>query len=99
MSFFIHRQAVAAIQFLYPELINNIDYIVVMEIDKSKPITGSGSQPLADCFIAEWRTTAHEQPTIEYLKQVFADNNLDKKTLAQPAPLETQPSSTGIKSA
>lgn len=76
MSFFIHRQAIAAIQFLYPDLKNNVDYIVVMEIDRSKPKSESGGFPLADCIIAEWRTEAYPQPTIEYLKQVYTDNNL-----------------------
>jgi hypothetical protein len=95
MSFFIHKQAVAAIQFLYPELVNNIDYIVVMKIDKTQPITADGSVPLEDCFIAEWRTTSHPEPTIEYLKQVYSENNLDTKTLAKPAPTSAQPATTG----
>lgn len=99
MTFFIHKQAVCAIEFLYPDLVNNIDYIVVMEIDKSQPMNNHGSEPLADCFIAEWRTTAHPEPTIDYLKQVYIDNNLDINAMAKAAPTTTQPNTTGTQAA
>ena len=99
MSFFIHKQAVAAVQFLYPELQNNLDYIVIMEIDNAQPITQHGGVPLADCFVAEWKTAAHPKPTIEYLKQVYEDNKLDINAMAKPAPAEAQPTTTGTQSA
>jgi len=99
MSFFIHKQAVAAVQFLYPELQNTTDYIFLMEIDKTQPMTNHGCVPLADCFVAEWKTTAHPKPTIEYLKQVYEDNKLDINAMAKPAPAEAQPTTTGTQSA
>lgn len=94
MTFFIHQQAVAAIQFLYPDLKNNIDYIVIMKIDDKLPMTGNGGEPIEDCFIAEWRIIEHPQPTIDYLKQVYADNNLNMNDITKK-----QPTTTGTQTA
>jgi hypothetical protein len=72
MSFFTHDQAVKAITFLYPHLKSHWDYRCLMEIaDTPKFI------PLSDAWIEGWTAEGIEQPSIEYLKQVYADNNLD----------------------
>jgi len=72
MSFFTHDQAVKAITFLYPEVKHGWDYRCLMEVaDTPKFI------PMSDAWIEAWTAEGIEQPSIEYLKQVYADNDLD----------------------
>jgi hypothetical protein len=72
MSFFTHAQTAKAIAFLYPQVKNGWDYRCVMEVaDTLKFI------PMSDAWIEAWTAEGIEQPSIEYLKQVYADNDLD----------------------
>ena len=72
MSFFTHDQIVKTITFLYPNLKSNWDYRSVMSVADSPKFI-----PLSDGWIEAWTVEGIEQPPIEYLKQVYADNNLD----------------------
>jgi len=72
MSFFTHDQAVKTITFLYPSVKHGWDYRCLMEVaDTPKFI------PLSDAWIEAWTAEGIEQPSIEYLKQVYAENDLD----------------------
>jgi hypothetical protein len=72
MAFFTHDQAVKAITFLYPNIQNNWDYRCLMEVANSPKFI-----PLSDAWIESWTAEGIEQPSIEYLKQVYAENDLD----------------------
>lgn len=85
MEFFIHDQAVKTIKFLYPALQHGWDYRCLMSVaDTPKFI------PLSDAWIEAWTAEDIEQPSIEYLKQVWLDNNL------QDWVAPNQPTVTGV---
>lgn len=70
-DFFIHDQVVKAINFLYPHLKHGTDYLVLMGVEEGRKFI-----PASDAWI-EWWDATEPQPTIEYLKQVYADNDLE----------------------
>ena len=71
MEYFIHDQVVKTIKFLYPDVQHGNDYRCLMQVaDTPKFI------PLSDAWIEAWTAEGVEQPSIEYLKQVWAENNL-----------------------
>lgn len=81
MSFFVHDQVVKAVTFLYPHLKCHWDYRCLMEVaDTPKFI------PCSDAWIEGWTAEGIEQPSIEYLKQVYADNDLDNWSEATQQP-------------
>jgi hypothetical protein len=84
MSFFTHEQAIKAITFLYPQVKHGWDYRCVMEVaDTPKFI------PLSDAWLEAWTAEGIEQPSIEYLKQVYADNDLDNWSAVSQQPTTT----------
>jgi len=84
MEYFIHDQVVKTINFLYPNIQNGNDYRCLMNVaDTPKFI------PLSDAWIEAWTAEGVEQPSIEYLKQVWVENNLS--AWASP----DQPTTTG----
>lgn len=71
MEYFIHDQVVKTLKFLYPQVEHGWDYRCVMSVaDTPKFI------PLSDAWIEAWTAEGIPQPSIEYLKQVWAENNL-----------------------
>jgi hypothetical protein len=82
MSFFTHDQAVKAITFLYPEVKHGLDYRCLMQVaDTPKFI------PMSDAWIEGWTAEGIEQPSIEYLKQVYAENDLDNWSAITQQPI------------
>jgi hypothetical protein len=72
MNFFTHNQAVKAISFLYPEVKDGIHYRCLMYVADNPEFI-----PMSDAWVENWTAEGVEQPSIEYLKQVYADNDLD----------------------
>lgn len=85
-GFFIHDEAVKAIKFLHPELKHGTDYLVLMGIEEGRQWI-----PASDAWI-EWWDAQETQPSIEYLKQIFIENNLENwsATTQQPKSSGTQ---------
>jgi hypothetical protein len=70
-GFFIHDEAIKAIKFLYPHLNHGVDFLVMMDLEEGRKWI-----PASDAWI-EWWDAEEPQPSIEYLKQVFVENNLE----------------------
>lgn len=86
MEYFTHDQVVKTLKFLHPEIKHGWDYRCVMNVaDVPKFI------PLSDAWIEAWTAEGIPQPSIEYLKQVWVDNNLASVVVAGTA----QPVNTG----
>lgn len=83
-GFFIHNEAIKAISFLYPKLTHGEHYLVLMGIEEGRKWV-----PASDAWI-EWWDAEEPQPSIEYLKQVFIDNDLENWNL-----VNNQPQSSG----
>jgi len=79
MSFFIHDDAVKALRFLHPELQNGVHYTVFMGVERD-------GTPASDAWIELWASDV-PQPSIEALKQVYADNNLAAVSLHTGQPI------------
>lgn len=84
-GFFIHDEAIKAITFLYPNLKHGIDYMVLMGIEEGRKWI-----PASDAWI-EWWDAEEPQPSIEYLKQVFIENDLVNWN-----PITRQPMTEGL---
>lgn len=88
MSFFTHEQVIKTIAFLYPHLQHGKNYLAPMYVADEPEFI-----PHSDAWIERWRASEPE-PTIEYLKQVYAENDLDN--WAPPKPVDAnQPEITG----
>lgn len=61
-QFFTHDQARDAVQFLYPDMVHGVHFLVLMGINPD----GSAA---TDAWIDRWDST-HPEPTIEELKAV-----------------------------
>jgi hypothetical protein len=79
-GFFIHDEAIKAITFLHPNLKHGSDYLVLMGLEENRKWI-----PASDAWI-EWWDAEEVQPTIEYLKQVFIDNDLANWNLVTQQP-------------
>lgn len=88
MSFFTHIQVIKTIAFLYPHLQHGRHYLAPMYVADEYDFV-----PHSDAWIERWRTDEPE-PTIEYLKQVYAENDLDNWSPPKTAN-NNQPSITG----
>jgi hypothetical protein len=72
MTFFTHDQVVKTVSFLYPGVKNGWDYRALMEVADSPKFI-----PMSDAWIEAWTAEGIAQPSIEYLKQVWAENDLE----------------------
>lgn len=84
-GFFIHDEAIKAITFLYSNLKHGSDYLVLMGLEEGRKWI-----PASDAWI-EWWDAEEAQPTIEYLKQVYVENDLDNWN-----PVNQQPMTNGL---
>jgi hypothetical protein len=71
MEYFIHDQVVKTLKFLYPQIEHALDYRCLMSVADSPKFI-----PLSDAWIEAWTVSDIEQPSIEYLKQVWIEQDL-----------------------
>jgi hypothetical protein len=72
MTFFTHDQVVKTVSFLYPDVKNGWDYRALMEVADSPKFI-----PMSNAWIEAWTVEGISQPSIDYLKQVWAENDLE----------------------
>ena len=82
MQFFTHIQAVKAISFLYPELKDGKHYRCFMYVADDPDFI-----PHSDAWIENWKAEGIPQPSIDYLKQVYVDNDLDNWSMFTRQPI------------